>query len=109
MSEEVFDIDEQAGAFQPVKVKLRGEVYTLGATALSLMNAAELGSDDDDEDGEHMLAKLRPMLAELCPEMPTQDLTAGEEVALMRAVTEVMRRVGRLTFRAEDGEGGDEG
>lgn len=108
MSEEVFDIDEQAGAFQPVKVKLRGEVYTLGATALSLMNAAELGSDDEDGE-QHMLAKLRPMLAELCPEMPTQDLTAGEEVALMRAVTEVMRRVGRLTFRAEDGEGGDEG
>lgn len=104
MSEEVFDIDEQAGAFQPVRVKLRGQESVLGSTALSLMKAAQLGQDTED-----ILSQLRPMLGQLCPELPIDDLTPGEEVALMRAVTEVMRRMGRLTFRTEDGEAGDEG
>lgn len=106
---DVYDIDTLAGEFAPVRVKLRGKEYEMGGTAYSILAAAsKVSTDETDEDSSvhQVLKQMRPMLALLCPEMEEDTrevpLTAAEEMALLAPVTEVMERVGRLTFRREE-------
>lgn len=103
----VFDIDAEASQFEPVRIKFRGRDLVLGDTAVSIIQAASLYSAEDDEQ-DHlslMVKYLRPVLRALNPElaqmMEEQDLTSAEELALMRPVTAVMERLGKLTFRSE--------
>lgn len=107
----VFDIDALAENFKAVQVKLRGQLYELGGTAYSILMAASLVDVDEEEGNEKAQAakfmkQLRPMLAYLSPELErdTRDnpLSAAEELALLPAVTEVMNRVGALSFRSEE-------
>lgn len=106
MAEHVLDIDAKAAEFQPLVIKFRGEEYTLGVDIVSLMTAATFASegveDGDEVDQLGILRKLRPTLRILAPGIPVDDLSAGEEAALLGAVTEVMNRCGRLTFREEE-------
>ena len=103
----VLDIDAKAAEFQPLVIRFRAQEWTLGKDIVSLLTAATFAADGEDEesDGEvgqlTMLAKLKPVLRILAPGIPVDDLSPGEEVALLRAVTEVMNRCGRLTFSEE--------
>ena len=97
----VLDIDAQASEYQALEIKFRGQQWTLGKDIVSLLSAASFaseGEEDAEVDQLAMLRKLKPMLRILAPGIPVDDLTPGEEVALLGAVTEVMNRCGRLTF-----------
>lgn len=107
----IFDVDQLAQNFEPVKVKLRGKVYELGGTAYSILMVGSMvkvdeGETDDRKQAAEFLRQLRPVLAVLSPELEadTRDrpLTAAEELALLPAITEVMNRVGALSFRTEE-------
>lgn len=105
-----FDIDKMQADFEPVDIVFRGETYTLGRNALGLMNACEMQGSIDDKDGlEYLKANLEMqprVLQTLCPEWDAEvELTTGEQMALMKVITEVLGRAGRLTFQEED-EGG---
>jgi len=98
----VFDIDEAGGQFEPVVVKFRGELHRLGEDALGVMEACELHgklAGDGTEISLTQLVEVLPvMLRALSPTIPTDGLRTAEQLALVQAVTEVLRRVGELTF-----------
>ncbi len=102
---EVFDADAARADFQPVLVKYHGKEYALGTSAYGLVAAPDLFANEDPEAKvgmKEMLDKLPECLALLSPELgqavEEHGLGAGEELLLLRAITEVMNRVG--TFRA---------
>lgn len=102
----VVDIDAQAKRFEPVRIRFRGEEYTLGRDVASIMLATSvLSSDDDGSDPAKTLRALEPMLEILAPELPRDNLEPGEAVALFGAVTLLMERVGDLPFRHEGKQG----
>lgn len=108
-----FNIDEMKGDFEPVEIIFRGEEYTLGRNALGLLNACELHGTIEDKDGAQYLKALLELLPELvkslCPELTLEQdtLETGEQMAMVKVVTEVLGRVSRLTFPEEDPEGDD--
>lgn len=108
--DKVFDIDEKSQGFAPLTVKFRGEQYVLGDDALGVLTACEMHSSviDSDADDAANMAKLMEMLpsviAMLCPGFPVDDWSTGEKLTIMQAATEVLQRVGALTFQAGAGE-----
>lgn len=109
----IYDVDAEAAKFQPVRVKFRGTEYTLGGDVCSLLSAASLfGNLPDGEDSlalsRAVFEYLRPVVRVLSPAigevMDREDLNAGEEAALLRPVTEVLSRIGDLSFPAEGQE-----
>jgi hypothetical protein len=102
----VFDIDAAGGQFEPVVVKFRGEHYRLGEDALGVMEACELHATLSGDAGEitstQLMEALPSLLKAVCPTMPTDGLRTGEQLALVQAVTEVLRRVGELSFPTTD-------
>lgn len=100
----VFDLDEAASGFEPVRIKLRGQEYTLAATAASLLVAIAYAAEHfggEDTDLARIAEHVRPMFQALAPDAP-QDLTLMEELALVRPVTELLNRISSLSFRAEE-------
>ena len=107
-----FNIDEMRSDFQPVDIIFREKEYVLGRNALGLMNACELHGTIEDKDGLEYLKAFLELLPELmktmCPELElSEDLQTGEQMAMMKVITEVLGRVSRLTFPEEAGEGDD--
>jgi hypothetical protein len=108
----VFDIDDRAGAYEPVVVKFRGEEYALGQSAATLLGFSAIYQAHPAEENEpevlYALRLLRPMIGSLSPAiasvMAERDLTCEEELAFLPVLTEVMNRVGGISFR----EGSDE-
>jgi hypothetical protein len=99
LSPDLFDVDAAAGDYRPVVIRFRGAEYVLGATAAHLLALSNLASKLDGKGTEALAENLRPVFAALAPEAPT-DLTAAEEIALLAPLTEVLNRLGRITFRA---------
>lgn len=102
----LFDADAARTEYTPVRVKYRSEVYELGKSAISLVAAPDLFAAKDDSEGAHvsmrrLLERLPECLTVLCPELgeavSKHGLSAPEEMLLLKAVTEVLNRVG--TFR----------
>ena len=105
-----FNIDEMAADFQSVGIILRGEEYVLGRNALGLLNACEMHGTIEDKEGTQYLVALLELLPEIlksmCPELTLEDdLETGEQMSLVKVVTEVLGRVSRLTFPKEESEG----
>jgi len=106
---DLFDVDARAGAFKPVAVKFRGTEHTLGATALSLIEATSLYMASPRIEGEadlkFALRMVKPMLRALsstvAAEMDARDLEAGEEMAFLPVLTEVVKRLGAVRFHPE--------
>jgi hypothetical protein len=104
---EVFDLDSGTD-YEPVTVRFRGKDYVLGKNAGQLLAATrvyekagiELGEEDSDA-GAKVLDLIRPMVAVLCPDFPLDELDPQAEVRLIRPVTEVLTRMGNLTFQEE--------
>lgn len=108
-----FDIDKMKADFEPVRIVFRGKEYALGREALGLLNACEMHVGIEDKDGIAYVKALMEMLPELlrsvCPEMTWEGkLETGEQMALTKACTEVLGRIGRLTFQAEGPEGDEQ-
>lgn len=105
------NIDERAGSFEPMQVVFRGEEFTLGETALQLFSAASLYSSSGLKESEsqtaYALRLLEPMLRELSPgiaaKIDEQPLTPPEQFAFMGVLTEVVKRIGAIRFRATEG------
>lgn len=108
---EVFDVDALADSYQPVRIKFRGNEYTLGTNVLQVMAAAELSPDSGGM--TDMVPLLPTYLRTLCPEIAPaleEPLTAAEEVALMRPITAVMDRFNAIVKSEKDeGEQPDAG
>lgn len=108
-----FDVDEMGADFQAVDIIFRGEEYLLGGNALGLLDACELHGTIEDKDGTVYLKAFLEILPELmkslCPELVLEQdtLVTGEQMALVKVVTEVLGRISRLTFPAEKPEGDD--
>lgn len=104
-----FNIDEMKAGFEPVEIVFRGENYFLGRNALGLLDACELHGSIEDKDGvaylKALLELLPGLVASMCPELTLEDLETGEQMALVKVVTEVLGRVSRLTFPEEEPEG----
>lgn len=119
MASEVFDIDEISKAFEPVRIKFRGVEYTLGSTVMQLLNAASVFQgilDDDapkDEQAKAVFENLRPVLRALSPDLAEvineNDLTAGEEAALLRPSTAALNLLSVLSFREKEDKEQDSG
>ncbi len=101
-----FNIDEMKSGFQPVDIVFRGKDYLLGNTALGILEACEIHGEMEDNDGvayvRAFMDAMPRMLAALCPDMPSEGLETAEQFALMKVCTEVLGRVGQLTFQAEE-------
>jgi hypothetical protein len=96
---QVYDIDAAAGSYQPVTIKLRAQEYVLGETVQQLMTMSSLLNSVKDESGQvEVSAHIVEILATLAPQAP-QNLTAGEQIALVRPITEVLTRFNALSFQ----------
>lgn len=100
-----FDVDVAAGGFEPIEVTLRGQQYVLGADMVTLLEALDLVPEDvkrakegEDVPMAKLLGLVNPMMAKLAPEAPS-DLSAAEQVALLKVLTELMNSFGSVRFR----------
>ncbi len=107
----LYDIDEMAQEFEPVRVKFRGVEYILGESVHAILSASSVfqqvdAEADDKSTTLQVFTHLRPIIRVLSPDMGKvmneQDLNAAEEAAMLRPVTEVLAQVGRLSFRKEE-------
>lgn len=100
---DVMDLDQVAEDMGlPLVVRFRGKEYKLGNSALGLLQVAGLADELGGDEATAGIKVLPKAMALLCPELPLEDLTSGEEIALVRAMTEVLNRIGRLSFQEED-------
>lgn len=105
---DLFDVDARAASFKPVVIKFRGTERVLGATALSLIQATSIYSTQARAEGEtdsvFAVRLVKPILRALSPELSAEldarDLEAGEELALLPVLTEVVKRLGAVRFSA---------
>jgi len=105
-----FNIDTMKADFAPVDIHFRGQDYVLGACATGVLDGCEVHGTIEDKDGlEYMRAFfgiMRDMVLALSGDLDLDNLDPalelGEQLALMKACSEVLRRVGRLTFQAEE-------
>ncbi len=103
---ELFDIDAEVEAYQPVRIKFRGKEYGLGETTMQVLLAMEVMQGD--EIGTMQLVQNLPaILRTMCPELEAtlkeQPLVQAEEVALLKPVTAVMNSFTALT-KSNDAE-----
>lgn len=117
MTDSVFDLDSSgASGFEPVTVRFRGNEYTLGATAYGLVAAPAILTPPNGEASEretlvHIVQNIHSAVRVLSPPLAEaleadDNVTPGETLALVRAVMEVLNRLGRFRFSAEEEEGG---
>lgn len=106
----IIDIDERAGAFEPVRVKFRGKEYELGKSALELLSVSAVYSGNprrDDEAEVEYAVRLAPLVlrgvsSEIAAVLDEAPLSAAEELAVVPVLTEVVKRIGALNFRTEE-------
>ena len=101
----VIDIDAAAGGFAPVEIRFRGKNYFLGRTVLGILEISDQykdGPGEGESEASFAVRMVRPSITALCPELSAviekDDLTAGEEIAMLRPLTEVVQRFGAITF-----------
>ena len=108
----LYDIDEMAEKFEPVRVKFRGTEYVLGADVHSILSASSVFQETIDPEADSksttlaVFTQLRAIIRVLSPDlakvMDDCDLNPAEEAAMLRPVTEVLAQVGQLTFQPTD-------
>lgn len=100
---DVFDVDAQAGAYKPVRIKLRGEEYPLADSAYAVLAlsdfAGSLVSDGGDLKHTEVARHIKKLFDLVAPEEAPRDLNMAEELALVGPITEVLQRFSRITFR----------
>ena len=103
---QLFDIDAEAAAFEPVHIKFRGQEYALGDTVMSVLLAMEVVEGDTIET-KQLMANLPAILRTLCPALEAvleeKPLVQAEEVALLKPVTAVLKGFAALT-KSDDKE-----
>lgn len=108
---EVFNVDEMAGNYKPVEIEFRGVRYELGSTVQQLILCTEMFSGGDSVGAGEIFSKLPALLRTLNPELEPiikdAPFTAGEELALVNVVTEVLSRFTAMTKSAETARRGD--
>lgn len=105
MSDFNLDASDDSG-YKPVTITYREKEYTLGSDAYGLMMApGVLGEVKDltpEQVGARLVKKLPELLGFLCPDLAEalKENTAsiGEQIVLIRALTEVLNRLGRFRF-----------
>ena len=107
----LYDIDEMAKEFEPVRVKFRGVEYVLGDNVHSILSASSVFQENLDPKADakattldvftHLRAIIRVLSPGMAKVMDQQDLNAAEEAAMLRPVTEVLSQVGKLSFRPQ--------
>lgn len=105
-----YDIDAAVGGYEPVVIVLRGKEYSLGTSAAQLLRVHDVRAATAKEVGEeNKLAlaaalvgpALRALAPEVVPVLDAEPLTAPEELALMRPISEVLGQLAR--FRTPTG------
>ncbi len=102
----LFDIDAEVAAYQPIHIKFRGQEYVLGATTMQVLLAMEVIQADEigtKQLVENLPAILRTMCPKLDPVLKDKALSQAEEVALLKPVTAVMNSFTALT-KSDDAE-----
>lgn len=93
----VFDLDQTAVGFEPVRIKLNGKEYQLPESGAALLSTLAALEDLPEEPG---LDELVPLYGNLAPHAPKfEELTVGQQMALVAPVTEVLNRLNGITFR----------
>lgn len=104
---QLFDIDAQAEAFEPVHIKFRGQEHVLGETVMSVLLAMDV-VDGDSIDTKQLMANLPAILRTLCPNLEgvlkEKPLVQAEEVALLKPVIAVLKGFAALTKSDEEEE-----
>ena len=105
MSDFNLDTVEEDG-YKPVSVTYREKEYLLGASAYGLMMAPgviELEDKNGAEIGMELIGKLPELLRLLCPDLAEAmtDPTVAEQILMIRAITEVLNRLGNFRFTDE--------
>lgn len=100
----IYDVDELAREFEPVRVRFRGKEYVLGGDIESLMRATRVASsvaDDAPEEEQFKIlpAVLRALCKDLGKEVRERPLGLAERLVFQKAVTEVMDRINAVPFR----------
>lgn len=102
MSSSVYDVDAVAAEMQSARVRFRGQEYEVGRSAYGIVTAPSIIGDVTEVGA--VLQKLPELLQVLAPELfavlEGAPLTAGEEFALLKVVTEVMNRASRFRLGA---------
>lgn len=106
-----FNLDSSDSGYRPVTVTYKGAEYTLGASTLGLLRIPGVlgleGGEKATLTGEMILEKLPAALKVLGPELheaitaDPEPLGVDVELALVRAVTEVLNRFGRFQSTPE--------
>lgn len=103
---ELFDIDAEVAAYEPVRIKFRGKEYVLGKTTMAVLLAMEV-IEGDEIGTKQLVQNLPAVLRTLCPELDAvlkkKALVQAEEVALLKPVTAVMSGFTALT-KSDDAE-----
>ncbi|KKL21269.1 hypothetical protein LCGC14_2447150 [marine sediment metagenome] len=110
----IYDIDATQGTFKPVMVKLYDETWPLGTTAYSLIAVPGLLQAEEGEVEQKIIERamlnLRACLCLLNPDLgeaiEEKGLNPNQEMALMKAVMEVLNRVARFSDGTETEDGG---
>jgi hypothetical protein len=107
----IFNIDEMKSGYAPVDIVFRSAEYRLGANALGVLEACDIHASIEGKDGVQymraLLELLPRMVRSLCPtlDLDGMELETGEQMALMHVCTEVLGRIGRLSFQEAAGTG----
>lgn len=105
MSDFNLDTVEKDG-YKPVSVTYREKEYLLGASAYGLMmtpGVVDLEDKNGAEIGAELISKLPEILNLLCPDLAEvmTDPTVAEQIVMIRAITEVLNRLGNFRFTDE--------
>lgn len=93
----VFDLDEGAVEFEPVRIRVKGKEYQLPESGAALLSTLAALEDVSEEPG---LDELMPLYGNLAPSAPKfEQLSVGQQMALVKPVTEVLRRICAISFR----------
>jgi hypothetical protein len=105
----VVSLDGDDIPYEPLRVTFRGQEYAFGGSALGVFAALDVDTQGGlgIKDGESPISYARriftvvpPMVKLLCPDFPDATTwTPREEVAILRAVMEVLGRVALLRFQ----------
>lgn len=101
----LFDIDAEVAAYQPVHIKFRGQEYVLGETTMQVLLAMEVIQEDEigtKQLVQNLPAVLRTMCPGLAEVLKDKPLVQAEEVALLKPVTAVMNSFTALTKSDDD-------
>ena len=105
MSDFNLDTVEKDG-YKPVSITYREKEDLLGASAYGLMmtpGVIELEDMNGAEIGMELIDKFPELLKLLCPDLAKvmTDPTVSEQILMIRAITEVLNRLGKFRFTDE--------